>query len=285
LPGSGMTPAALEACAAALEVSSCQSPTGPPLACQFHGSLPGGAYCNEDIQCQSGSCQGTVLIPPGGPVDPYTCGTCAPVATLGEVCGSAGCESNAICLTNDTTAPSPTYTCVAVTEGELGASCDRLAKVCKPGLYCDGNTSRCAALGNIGAACGEGPSASWGGGCEPPLICAGSPLTCREPLPEGAPCSPNAPFDCAAGLFCFATTSVCTAVTWAGPGARCSEVQWCLVGTCITTEYIAGIASGTCPALIPDGHPCDVPNPAATCDVFAECFQGTCQLPGGLACN
>jgi hypothetical protein len=172
-----------------------------------------------------------------------------------------------------------------VTEGDVGASCDRVAKVCKPGLYCDGHTSLCAELGDLGATCGEGPSASWGGGCKAPLICAGSPLTCREPLPEGAPCDPNAPFHCAAGLFCFATTSVCTAVTWAGPEEPCSEVRWCLAGTCITTKYIDGIASGTCPALIPDGAPCDVPAPDATCDVFAECFQGTCQLPGGLACN
>jgi len=179
-------------------------------------------------------------------------------------------------MTNDTTAPSPTYTCVAVAEGDLGASCDDLAKVCKPGLYCDENTSRCAELGSLGAACGQ---------CEPPLICAGSPRTCRERLSEGAACDPNAPFDCAAGRFCLATTGVCTAVTWAGPGEPCSEIQWCLVGSCITTEYVGGIASGTCPALIPDGAPCDVPDPDATCDVFAICFQGTCQLPGGLVCR
>ena len=217
-----------------------------------------------------------MIFPPGGPVDPYTCGTCAPVAKLGEVCGSANCESNAICLNNDPTHQYPTNICLAVTEGEIDASCDGLVKVCKPGLYCDEDTSRCVELGSVGAPCGE---------CKPPLICAGSPPTCRDPLPEGATCDPNAPFDCAPGLFCFATTGECTAVSWARPGERCSEVQWCLVGFCITTEYIGGIASGTCPALIPDAAPCDVPDPDATCDVFAECFQGTCQLPGGLVCN
>src|ERR1019366_1021367 len=56
LPGSGMSPANVEACASALDLWPCVN-GGPPQACYFYGSLGGGAACNEGLQCQSGWCQ------------------------------------------------------------------------------------------------------------------------------------------------------------------------------------------------------------------------------------
>src|SRR5580698_3034859 len=62
LPGSGMTRASVEACASALDSSPCELPGGLPVACKFNGALPGGAPCNEGLQCQSGYCQGTAAL-------------------------------------------------------------------------------------------------------------------------------------------------------------------------------------------------------------------------------
>src|SRR5580698_7954444 len=54
LPGSGITPAALEVCASALEKAPCRSSVGPPVQCMFQGTLAAGAPCNESFQCQGG---------------------------------------------------------------------------------------------------------------------------------------------------------------------------------------------------------------------------------------
>ena len=86
LPGSGMARASVEACASALDSSPCELPGGFPVACNFNGALPGGAACNEGLQCQSGQCQGTAAFTPEGPDGPYTCGTCAPFVAVGQVC-------------------------------------------------------------------------------------------------------------------------------------------------------------------------------------------------------
>jgi hypothetical protein len=100
------------------------------------------------LQCQSGQCQGTAALSPEGPIGPYTCGTCAPFVPLGQVCAhgnfSGGCASNAICLIGAgmETAAEPTYTCVAVTRGDVSATSDDLSAICKTGLYCAAQKGR-----------------------------------------------------------------------------------------------------------------------------------------------
>jgi hypothetical protein len=321
LPGSGMTIAAVEACASALDLSACELPEGPPVACNFNGSLPGGAPCNEGLQCQSGMCQGTAFLSPEGPIGPSTCGTCAPFVQTGQVCAhqnfTGGCANGQVCLIGAgmETAATPTYTCVPIAEGDAGASCDGLSKICPPGLYCSATTGRCQALGDAGASCGEGMTPPGNpGGCSAPLSCVGDPgmATCALGA-MGSFCLGDS--DCSPGLGCVpgpcapsgsivrfgcAESGTCQPVTWASPGQTCDSYRTrCLVGPCGGSAFgpplpsvDGGPAMGTCPAIASDGQPC-----GSECDVFAECFSstgkaggttalmGTCTLLDSVACR
>jgi hypothetical protein len=146
LTGSGVTAATLEACASALDESPCELPEGPPVACNFQGTLAGGSACTDRIQCQSGECSGTVSYSPEGPTAPFTCGTCEPAAAVGQDCNSSGCPVTAACITADTSAAQPDYACVAVAQGGLGAACDGLSTICRPGFYCAEQTRTCQRL-------------------------------------------------------------------------------------------------------------------------------------------
>lgn len=301
LPGSGVTEANLEACASALDVSACQFPAGQPIACDFHGTLLGGATCTDNVQCVSGQCQGTQLFSPDGPVGPVTYGTCAPVVAVGQVCAqgsfSAGCPQGAVCITADTTG-STLASCVEVAQGDVGATCDDLSAKCKPGLYCAGET--CAPLAGSGAACGDGPS-RWPGGCVAPYGCGDTPSTCRSGS-TGATCVSDQ--ECAPGLGCIpgpcsgsiarigcSAYGQCAAISWAAPEQPCSDLVRCLVGSCVFVgtsgpgngqDADGGLAAGTCPTVVPDGQPCTV---ASTCDTFSQCFQGKCTLLDGVVCE
>jgi hypothetical protein len=272
-PGSGMTPSAIEACASALEACQLQE---PPLACDFHGSLPGGAPCNENMQCQSGMCLGTdTPAGPGGPADlPLRCGTCAEPRDEGQSCGDDGyCRAGFECMTTMTSAPNPSYTCTRVSEGDAGASCDELTALCKPGLYCA--DSRCAPLQqNQGDACGSFQRET---GCQPPLSC-GADLTCAPPAGEGESCADSL---CAAGLACDAVSpQLCRAVTWVEPGAACDFQRYCRIGDCPLLHSPLGRQN--CPMISADGESC-VGN--FDCDVFSDCLDGVCAPRDSVQCR
>lgn len=308
LPGSGMTPASVEACASALDSSPCELPDGPPLKCRFTGSLAGGSACNEGLQCQNGRCGGTAVYSPGGQVGPFTCGTCAPFVAVGQVCAhdnfSGGCGDNAICLIGAgmETVPDPTYTCVATTQGDVGAACDDLSAICKTGLYCAALTGRCMALGDTGAACGVGAAPPGNpGGCAAPLSCVGPPglATCSTTGGAGGFCLGD--LDCSPGLGCVpgpcsatiarigcSASGTCQPVAWASPGQACDGYRTrCLVAECsgaglgnlLIPPTDGGVATGTCPMVASDGQSCN-----AQCDTFAECFSpgGEAGSPGGV---
>jgi hypothetical protein len=314
LPGSGMTSASVAACASALSASPCDLPAGPPPACDFHGFLAGGAPCSDGFQCASGACMGTAYITPGGQDGPSTCGTCAPVAALGAACGDiAECAAGTLCITKDTSAAQPVYTCTAVTLGGVDAACDDLTARCAAGLYCSSQTGQCAPLAVGGAACGEG-SRDYTGGCEPPAACVGLPGSrkCSSGA-KGAFCLTDT--ECARGLGCVpgpcigpsarvgcAPSGTCQPVTWASPGEACDGfVRRCLRGGCPTMFGQlpdGGLASGVCPQVVADEAPCSVATLGAgpSCDVFAECFDptgpagranaaGKCVLQGAHACR
>ena len=308
LPGSGLSAETVDACAATLDVSPCELPEGPPLACQFRGSLPSGAACTDDIQCASGSCDDGVLATPEGPTGPPKCGTCRGGAvTVGQVCAhdnfSAGCPTGSICLTADTSAALPTYTCTAVVEGDVGAVCDDIAASCKPGLYCAGG--RCAQLAGAGAPCGEGVlTHSEPGGCAAPLGCegVGAEATCTSGA-VGASCLND--FDCSVGLGCVpvgacatggqtarigcSQSGQCVAISWAESGQPCTLATRCRIGSCVFGGGFApeaqnmdgSLAAGVCPMLVPDGQPCRT----GTCDTFSACFAGKCGLVDSVVCK
>jgi hypothetical protein len=307
LRGSGITAADLEACATALDVSACQLPWGLPVACDFHGSLAGGAPCADGAQCASGQCQGMQSFTPEGPTMPVTCGTCLPAVAAKQVCAhdtfSAGCGQGAVCITADTTAGDPTYSCVELAQGDVDAACDDLSAMCKPGLYCSTQTGRCTPLEGAGAACGDGPGRGAPGGCKAPLGCGDPPSTCRSGS-AGADCVTDQ--ECAPGFGCVpagpcagegqaarigcSASGQCVAITWAAAGQACSDAVRCLVGSCdFGTGFLSmnqavdgGLITGTCPEVVADGDPCTVDS---TCDTFAQCFRGRCTLLDGASCN
>lgn len=303
LPGSGMTAAGLEACASALNASACEFPDGPPAECVFAGTLAGGAPCNEGFQCASGVCSNTELITPGGTSGPTHCGTCLPAAAIGQVCAqgnsSAGCPSGAICLIDpgQETASQPTYSCVALGQGDLGASCDDLSATCKTGLYC--SAGQCAQLRSAGESCGEGATLPGNpGGCAAPLSCVGTGSATCSIGTTGSSCQSDV--DCSPGLGCI--SGACLPVTWIASGQSCDGFSMrCLVGSCSLgigptsrTSPDGGRATSLCSTVTADGQPC-----SGTCDTFAQCFDpvapdaaaglsdtsGTCTLLDSVACK
>jgi hypothetical protein len=314
LAGSGVTVASLTACTSALDASGCEFPDGPPEACDFHGSLPGGATCTDDIQCASGWCPHDVLISPEGPLSVPKCGTCAPVALIGQACGTgtplSACEAHSLCaLATPQDASVAGYQCLAITEGDLGSTCDDLGAKCKPGLYCAAQTQQCTALGQVGATCGEGASSpGYLGGCVAPLACVGLPgvATCSSGL-AGSFCVSD--YDCSAGLGCVpgpcgpmgcSYSGTCGPVTWVAPGQPCNAYSVrCLVGSCSLgligpppQSLDGGLGWTTCPTIVADGQLCT----SQACDTFSECFaagsadsgianEGTCGLVDSVACR
>jgi hypothetical protein len=276
-PGSGMTPNVIEACANALAAIGCQWQY-PPAACDFHGSLPGGAACNEAMQCRSGNCQNMVNVVsnPAGPQNaPIHCGTCTPALREGASCGTAGdCAAGFECMTTlaMTSAPNPVYTCTKVNEGEAGARCDELTALCKPGLYC--NAGSCSALHtNSGDACGamSGPN-----GCMAPLTCSDQRI-CLPPAAPGESCAGNQ--RCADGLVCNSMQH-CEPLTWAEPGTACDETTYCRISSC--PRLSSPVGAGTCPVIAADGETCQG---QFNCDAFSDCLDGVCVLRDSVVCR
>jgi hypothetical protein len=256
LPGSGLADETLEACAHAVKSAGCLA-TSLPAACNITGTLPAGAPCNQDFQCESGGCFQSLAPGEAGASD--SCATCLPIAQLGQPC-TAVCPPGATC---DRSMATPT--CVQVMLGEAGAKCDGQALQCRPGLYCN-NSATCAPLPAATQPC------TTNGLCAAPAACVGP--TCELPGATGATCEVD--FTCAAGLGCSAASQTCAAVTWASAGQSCGDLVRCLVGDC---------NGGTCPAVIADGHTCTIGDPSSTCDTFAKCQGGTCVLQDSQVCR
>jgi hypothetical protein len=68
--------------------------------------------------------------------------------------------------------------------------------------------------------------------------------------------------------------------TWAESGGTCGDTVRCIVGTCPAGQGNTGI----CPTVIPDGQPCGTDN-GETCDVEAECRNGSCALLSSVSCH
>jgi hypothetical protein len=247
LPGSGMTIAALEACASALDISPCDE-APPPEACSFFGSLPGGSSCADSIQCQSGYCAGQQVETIDGPLTPLTCGSCAPgVVVLGPEAGA-------------------------------GAACDNGG--CQAGLFCSPQASLCQPLEDAGARC------CCQGVCAGPSVCDGTDgvnNTCLS-LADGGAC--NEDLECSPGLGCI-LGECSPAVTWASAGQPCNQAVRCIFGGCSSMDSPPdGGWAGTCSTFIADGQPCAVdPFSPPPCDPFSECFEGTCMPIDNETCQ
>jgi hypothetical protein len=273
LPGNGMTPDQLGACAAAQGTASCDAYV-LPSACHITGSRHAGAPCNTGWQCESGSCTYAIASAADGGASAFDgCGTCTAVAAVGQSCADSGCVQGSACEPSRGGKPP---TCVAVESGQAGARCDGAAALCAASLYCDPGSHTCKAAGGASAPCADSSR------CVAGLACIGPPGagTCQAPAADGGGCQSDD--GCAPGLVCLHER--CASVTWASSGQPCGGATRCLVGSCRLDEA-SGAQHGSCPTVIADGQPCDDAGTASMCDELSFCVKGVCTLEGSAACE
>lgn len=203
-PDTGVTDAALDACAAAIQALDCATPANQPDACIFKGKRPLNAGCAINEQCQTGYCLFTTqgdcgkCGTPGivdDACDAAPCGIgldcdqntnkCAPRAKTGASCATVSCASaNDRCVKN-----------VCVAGGAKGAACTAGNQTdqdsCGPSLECVNNVCaqiQATALAN--QTCGNGVQCVNGECID---------TKCVANLAEGAACNDEASDD---GPFC-----------------------------------------------------------------------------------
>jgi hypothetical protein len=215
--GSGATPATVEACASALNGSSCES--GTPAACATPpGTLANGTTCASDAQCAGGECYGVSTT--GG------CGTC----TQKSAPPTGRCDSDSDCA--------PSQACIntaCVSLLKAGSACSNITAQCGANLACtagdDGGLSgTCVPLPGAGGAC------SYALPCASGLFCSAQ-STCAAPhyVALGATCASEA------GDVCLGGSCVeGTCIAFAGVGGSCASFEspecayglTCQNGTC-----------------------------------------------------
>ena len=250
-PGTGDSPAAVEACLQKLSSYSCADffDDLPPTDCLRLGARPDGAPCTFDAQCQSGACAGTEIA---------VCGTCGAPAGDGEDCSATSCVRGDRCL-------AATSTCATL--ASFGETCDDMHP-CATGLSCAGGDapamtpSTCQIAGTrVGASCGGARP-----GCDETraLFCAGTgdDASCAQASAGGTACG-QLPDGTRAG---------------------------CVAGACDTdTGPATGADIGTCKPFAPDGYACDTAlGPGcvapARCVTYPGSTAGICTLPDAASC-
>jgi hypothetical protein len=286
-PGSTLTDAQLDACASALEAQCAQLFPYPPLpdACAFRGSLAGGESCSASTQCESGFCgfptagAGTDGGASDAGLPAGACGVCVAPAAVGQPCPYGLCVTGASCQQGLT---SMQYTCASDVPGGAQGKCGQATGACQSNLVCEYDSGLCEPTQPVGA----GAVCFDAAGnvlhpCNPGLFCSMTG-TCTAPLPAGHACTANGD-TCQSGLACLGgdcMTGTCTAPTWVDDGQPVTtKTSICLHGL---TDCSVG---GTCPALIPNGQPCDPLSATTTCDDLSQCVNGTCQVVGALGCQ
>jgi hypothetical protein len=256
-PGTGATPATVEACARAYDTASCEEidvGRAPP-GCATSGSLQAGAACGDDSQCAGADDPaprpgGGLAADTGGAAEAAAargsrrrycqmaadeaCGTCAAVGGAGDACDSdRDCEHGLVCY----------FTCLEpVAEGQP----------------CDGMTRQCAQT----------------------LVCLD--YRCVRPGAEGAPCTPRADScDHDEGLFCDLESAKCAHYLVAAPGSPCGAGTLCRAGSCPPGD---GTQTSRCVANAADGARCDAAD-GPFCTPPARCVDGQCVPPRPAGCR
>ena len=238
LHGSTLPPAALEACAQALDFSACKdferfnSERIIPEACTStaYGGLRDGAPCSVMTvssvrhfnECASGFC---AAPSPSSPPSAPGCGVCQPTTAIGDTCSvNDECPDGSVCF-GPSTGPS---SCEQFRE--LGDACDPVLALCHLELICKAGT------------CVTPPA---DGSCDPATAC------------------PTFPFFTA----CNPATNHCDSVV-AGPGEPCGETPLgkltpvlgyapCVFGQSCTVPSGSSDKIGVCMPAIGNGEPCN----------------------------
>jgi hypothetical protein len=272
-PGSGITDAYLDACTAALGKNPACTVAVPECA-DPAGTLAVGAACGSDDQCASTHCAITSSSSgtDGGASTTVTeCGKCG--ATVAD---GAACQATDTCVAGDscTNGTCAKQTTSSGGTGALGAPCQQDSDCATPN-HCDFTQGVCAVPGVAGSSCFTAADCATG------LICT-SGEQCENPIASGGQCTGG---DCAAGLGCDATSKKCTSITFAAQGAPCDrDAVLCDRGTC-NIGGSGGAQKGVCPTIIADGQACTAGSTTTSCDDFAECVNGTCQIQNPADCK
>ncbi len=263
-PGTGITTAFLDGCVAALGKNpGCT--VAIPECVEPPGTLAVGAACGSDDQCASTHCALTATSTADGGFS-TSCGTCG--ATVAD---GAACQSGDACVAGDscTNGKCAANTTSSGGTGAVGAACQADSDCATPN-HCDFTKGICAAPGTAGETCSASAD------CVSGLICNRSTEQCGAPIASGGACTGG---DCAFGLGCDPSSLKCVTITFAAQGAACDDVAvLCDRGSCPVVDV------RVCPTIIADGQPCGtVAN--TTCDDFAECVNGTCQIENPADCK
>jgi hypothetical protein len=277
-PGTGATPATVEACAQAIPGESCADYFGqnPPAACATPvGTIANGSACATSAQCQSTFCAvGASSL----------CGVCAAVPAVGATCSVAadcGSRGGLTCQNG---------ACAAFVAS--GGACGKDAP-CAPGFSCVGATKTasgtCQADGaTVGASCDA--KQATGPKCDPDLdlVCIASMCSAEMIATGSAACgvvSPGTVTRCGAAGVCVLSAPDAGPPSDAGAeagsdgGADAGEVDAGapMQGTCLPPA----IVSGACDTA--SGPDCMAP---AKCVVTTDGgTSGTCQVVDPSACH
>lgn len=249
-PGTGVTPAATEACVAAYNGFSCSDffANNVPAECIHAGSRANGAACAFNGQCMSAFCS----IPKG-----VQCGTCADPPAPGASCGDGGCAHGQICVST---------TQVCTVPGVSGAACNK-DNPCAFGLACVGSSSTtmgtCQTAGNMtGEACDYKNATKASCDFTQGYECNTMSMTCQPVMyaMDGQPCAAQ-------------TT---------GDYVLCYGDGFCAIPM--------GSKTGTCKAPAMDGQPCDTAlgpgclPPARCITGGGTATAGVCKVNDGSLC-
>jgi hypothetical protein len=250
-PHARVTAAALRGCVEAIRQRQCGNLGLSPFSlveCTFTGSLPEGAACSDNSQCQSRDCY---------PLGISACGRCRAPAVIGSDCFDSASRCSRVGLAcsggdSPTCIPTPPATLQA------GAECFPFrGSICAEGLVCGG--SRCHPLASsrtIGVSCDAE--------CEPWASCDDVTYRCvaQAVASVGERCGYVAarmpPIWCANGECSRARGSnTGTCVAWAADGAPCS------------IETAGPFCRPPARCVLPESRAGNL---------------GTCRLPGAVTC-
>lgn len=189
---------------------------------------------------------------------------------VGAACGSDWqCQSTFCKKSGDKTCGS----CAARAKiGELcdGAGCE-FGSTCVPTSLTE---RRCVVPTGEGSLCASGVCASG-------LVCDGGVCTRPAYLGAGSTCDPMRPAcDARKGLFCHATTRLCTVVKYPGAGEACGGQQDGSLALCSAGSLCPGGTAGSpvCIGPAKDGEACDL-SMNLGCLQPAVCRSGVCTVP------
>lgn len=224
-------PSGLARCAATISAAPCDIlMADDDLSCpEFErpsGARKATEACDEDAQCESGTCESK---------NDDTCGVCTRAVGEGESCNAEGVSC------------APGLQCRSVEGG--GATCQRhrregeaCERDCGAGLICDGDVCKASAsLPKTGEACVQF--------CAFGNLCIESKCVALPKENEGCRGDDEPGSRCAAGLDCNEATNVCRR-QFTGeidPGSACGEDDSCKGGYC---------DGGTCVAYAKLGEAC-----------------------------